>query len=115
MLRTFVSALVCVLLAAGTLLAEEVRCEVLKADAAKGILTVKFPLAPGSPRRPNRDFTISPDTKIVDLKDNEIKEGLKGKFFHKPGGRLTISVEEKDGKEVVKQIKAWIDPGKADG
>ncbi len=110
MLRYQAGALIVLLIAGAGLRAEEVQADVLKADAEKGILTVRFPNVPGVPRRPNREFRLTRATQIVDRDNQPVKEGLKATFFQKPGGRVIVTVVEKDGKELVQQVKALINP-----
>src|SRR5579871_1737156 len=87
-------ALFAVVLVAGSLRAEEVRGKVKKVDADKGVITLTFPAAPGAAVVLDKDFTITKDTKLVDLGGKELPNGLKCKFFEKPGGMVTITVEK---------------------
>ena len=57
-----------------------------------------------------KDFTIPKEAKILDEQGQEIKEGLKAKFFATPGGVVTIQFVRKDDREIVTQVRIGSNP-----
>jgi RNA polymerase sigma-70 factor (ECF subfamily) len=93
----------------------EVRGKLKKVDAAKGVITLEVaPILPpgGDPNTPAKDipFTVAKDTKIVDQGDNAVVGGLKHKFFEKPGGMVTITLQKKQNTNVVTKVKIDVEP-----
>jgi hypothetical protein len=83
-------------------------------DAEKGTLKLKTPgvveVGPGTIQfelggSAEKEFTLAKDVKIIGADGKEIVEGVKARFFEKPGGMVTIAFVKKDGKAVVTQLK----------
>jgi hypothetical protein len=95
MLQRLMCALFAVVLCTGTLLAEEVKAKVKEVVPHHLIVTVD-----GKEHK----VAILKDTKIVDPKDQELKNGLKNPHL-KEGVDVTLTFEEKDGKKVCTKVK----------
>ena len=90
MLRQCACAVFALLLCVGTLsAADEVKGKVSKVDGEKGLLTVKIGEA-------DKEFTVTPDTKVLDNKGKEIPGGLKASAFK--AKNISVSVKTDGGK-----------------
>jgi hypothetical protein len=93
MLRTFVAAVVALVLVAGGLLAEEVKGKVKSVDAEKMTLTVT------TEDGQSHVINLDNNTKLTDTKGKDLKAGVKSKSL-KPGTEVTVTYETKDGQKV---------------
>lgn len=85
----------------GSLQAAEYKGTFVKFDEPKMLLTVNIDGAVN-------DFTLSEDTKVVTVKGEPAKHGIKS-FANprvaKPGAMLTVVTIRKDGKDVVSEVR----------
>jgi hypothetical protein len=98
MLRTLVCTLFAFALLVGGLLAEEIKAKVKSYNADKGVLTV-------SVGEKEKEYKITDDTKIVSGKGTDVKNRQKALERLKDGANVVITLEKKDGKDVVTQLK----------
>jgi hypothetical protein len=100
MLRTFACAVVALfVLSVGLVMAadKEAKGEITKVDATKGVITVKVD-------GKDKEFMVSEDAKILDATGGDLKDRLKAAEL-KPGAKVTITCEEKGGKETCTKIQ----------
>lgn len=85
----------------GSLRAAEYKGTFVKFDEPKLLLTVKV-------EGVTNDFTLSQDTKVVTVKGEPAKHGIKS-FANprvaKPGAMLTVVTSRIDGKDVVTEVR----------
>src|SRR5262245_42315808 len=95
MLRTLVSVAVALLLIVGGLVAAEVRGKVKSYEGEKLTVTVDDK---------DQTYTVTADTKIYKGKDvaKDREKALKGL---KAGAEVILTVEKKDGKDVLTEVK----------
>jgi hypothetical protein len=103
MLRLFASTVVVFLASSAVLVAAEVKGKITKVNPEKNTITVTVD-------GKDQDFTLTTDTKIVNSKGKDIKDGLKGKQFQnekslKKGIAVTLTTDKVGDKEVVKEVK----------
>jgi hypothetical protein len=103
MLRLFASTVVVFLASSAVLVAAEIKGKITKVDAEKNTITVTIDTK-------DQEFTLTKDTKIVNNKGKDIKDGLKGKVFQnekalKKGIAVTLTTEKQGDKDVVTQVK----------
>ena len=97
MLRTFVAAVLGLVLVGGGLLAEEIKGKVKSVDADKKVITVTVD-------GKDKEFKVTDTTSIVGPKGKALKEGLKAKGL-KEGANVVLTTDKKDGKETVTEVK----------
>lgn len=95
MFRTLTVSVLTLLLCFGLAMAEEVKAKVKEVVPHHLIVTVD-----GKEHK----VAIHKDTKIVDPKDQDLKDGLKNPHL-KEGADVTLTFEEKDGKKVCTKVK----------
>ncbi len=98
MLRTFLAAVLGLVLVGGGLLAEEIKGKIKSVDADKKVITVTT--ADGK----DKEFKVSDTTSILGANGKAAKQGLKAKGF-KEGANVVVTTDKKDGKEVVTEVK----------
>ncbi len=100
MLRTFVGALVALVICAGSLLAEEIKGKVAKVDAEKNTLTLTV-------NGKDQTFPIDKEAKFLTSgKKKQLQDLPGGLSGVKEGTEVTLTTEKKDGKEVVTKVTA---------
>lgn len=95
MLRKLFCAVFALVLSTGVLLAEEVKAKIKNVEPHSLVVTVD-----GKEHK----VDIAKETKLLDPKDNELKQGLKNPHL-KEGVEVVITFEEKDGKKVCTKVK----------
>ena len=97
MLRTFLAAVLGLVLIGGGLLAEEIKGKIKSVDADKKVLTVTVD-------GKDKEFKVTDTTNILGANGKAVKQGLKAKAF-KEGANVVITTDKKDGKETVTEVK----------
>jgi hypothetical protein len=97
-MRTFVSAVLALVLSAGVVLAAEIKGKIKSVDADKHTITVTT--ADGK----DHTLTVGKDTKIEAASGKALQEGIKDKHL-KAGTEVVVQCEKKDGKEVCTELK----------
>src|SRR5262245_16410777 len=108
MLRRFLAGFVALVVVAGVLVAEEIKAKVKKYEDDKITVTANDK---------EHTFDVTDDTKVVSSKGKQVsaekvKETLKRAL--KKDAQVTITVEKKDGKNVLTEIKLPERKGKKD-
>ena len=107
MFRTALCALFTLAIVTANVRAEDIRGQLKKVDADKGLITLTIGPLPGSAAGSapaEKEFKVGKDAKIVDLAGKEIKDGLKAAVV-KPGAAVIVTTSNQNGGVVVTQVK----------
>ena len=98
MQRFALAGLVFALFLVAPLSAAEIQGSFVKYDDANKVLTVEVKGA-------KSDYTLNDDTKVMTVKGEPAKQGIKCFSKAKPGAVLTLITIIRDGKDIVTEVK----------